>query len=271
MQQATPEEAVVAVLSKGDPRLLELEARRGVHFPADAEGRYAGFHPRNSEEAIAQLEAARSAGAEYLCLPATGFWWLEHYDGLAAWLGTNCATVADDPATCIVYDLLEPPAVAPLEAAADADRGLRDLLEALLPERALLFAIGTDGTGLGRPGWTIAPLGRGNVAGLRRRLRSAAPPAFVLVARGPSDPIPGDDLERALADLTRPVARRPGLCDLHEVRDGTGASGPARPAAGEVRRAVPTPNFDDAEADKLMRRLERLGTRGDDWRPSGLD
>ena len=79
LRDATPEAAVVAVVSKGDPRLVEIEGRDGRHFPGDSEGRYAGYYPRTSEEAISHLEEARRAGVEYLCIPATALWWLDHY------------------------------------------------------------------------------------------------------------------------------------------------------------------------------------------------
>src|SRR5262249_570507 len=62
--------------------LLKLDGRRGWHFPQTPEGVYAGCNPSGSLSAIAHLEALRLRGADFLLLPSTAFWWLEHYRGL---------------------------------------------------------------------------------------------------------------------------------------------------------------------------------------------
>jgi hypothetical protein len=262
VENATPTEAVVAVVSKGDPRLIEFAERSGRHFPADTEGRYAGYYPRTSEEAIAQLEAVRGEGAEYLCLPATALWWLDHYAGLAAWLGVHCRVVADQRDTCIVYDLLRSPAEA--AAGPTPDRQLRALLDAVLPEQALVFAIGTDGAGLAAAQRTVAPLGRGNSRGLERRLDAASSRgAFILVSRRSSDPPPEPELERILASTARLIASREGLCDLYEVPPADpGRTSRPSPEAGAASK--PLAYLDSEKPDKLSNRLERLGLGGDD-------
>jgi len=260
---ATPPEAVVAVVSKGDPRLVELEERTGLHFPADAEGRYAGYYPRTGEEAIAQLEAARNAGAEYLCLPATAFWWLEHYAGLAAWLGVHCRVVAEDRQTCIVYDLLR----SPQETAADGsavDRQLQALIEAVLPEDAVLFTLGLDGKNLASGGRTVSSLGRGNPLGLQRRLQRAAGSSFVLVGRRESDPAPDPALDSVFKSSARLVASRPGLCDLYEVKSPASAARLSQSSREEDQLPRSSSSLDGEGADKLTKRLERLGLAGHD-------
>jgi hypothetical protein len=265
VEDTTPAEAVVAVVSKGDPRLVELAGRSGRHFPADSEGRYVGYHPRTSEDAIAQLEAVRAGGAEFLCLPKTAFWWLEHYAALATWLGVHCRVVAEDRDTCIVYDLLRSPAeTAAAEAGETRNRQLRVLLDAILPEEALVFAIGTDGGGLATSGRTVAPLGGGNPRGLRRRLEAASGHgAFVLVAKRRPDPPLEPELERLLAATTRLIASREGLCDLYEVSSAE-AHGDLRFSRGAARPSRPNSYLDSGEADELTKRLERLGLAGDD-------
>ena len=265
MEDATPAEAVVAVVSKGDPRLVELAERSGRHFPADAEGRYAGYYPRTSEEAIAQLEAIRAAGTEFLCLPKTAFWWLEHYAALATWLGVHCRVVAEERDTCIVYDLMRSPAEA-AAAAADAtpNRQLRALLDAILPEEALVFTVGVDGAGLATSGRTVSPLGRGNPRGLERRLEAASGRgAFVLVSKRRSDPPPEPELERLLATTTRLIASREGLCDLYEAAAAE-AHGDLRFSRREAQPSRPDSYLDSGKADELTKRLERLGLGGDD-------
>ena len=51
-----PAAATVLVVTRGDEDLLELGDRRGRHFPEDADGRYSGHHPKDSQEAIDRLE-----------------------------------------------------------------------------------------------------------------------------------------------------------------------------------------------------------------------
>jgi len=48
---------------------------------------YAGYCPRGSYEAIAQLEGLRAKGAQYLLFPQTAFWWIDHYPECRATLG----------------------------------------------------------------------------------------------------------------------------------------------------------------------------------------
>lgn len=105
-----PAGARVLVVSRGDRDLLDLGDLDAGHFPQDRGGRYLGHHPRDSGDAIAQLEALREGGAEYLVLPATSSWWLDHYEELAARLGERCE--ATELGLCTIYRL------APLRAPA---------------------------------------------------------------------------------------------------------------------------------------------------------
>lgn len=131
-----PAGAALLVLSKGDPRLVEIPGFAAAHFPQDASSGYAGHHPRDSEAAIAQLEELRHRGAEYLVLPATAMWWLEYYEGFAQHLASGSELVADIEGTCLIFDLgrrtaeaLAAPAEATLEATIAQ---MRDYLENLL-------------------------------------------------------------------------------------------------------------------------------------------
>lgn len=78
-----PRDALILIVSRGDEAIVDLPGRRGAHFPQAADGAYAGHHPADSAEAIAHLESLRAQGAEYLVVPATSGWWMEHYDELA--------------------------------------------------------------------------------------------------------------------------------------------------------------------------------------------
>jgi GT2 family glycosyltransferase len=100
-----PADATVVIVSKGDDELLKLGRRRTWHFPRSEDGSWAGHHPSDSEEAIAQLELLRKSGGQYLILPHTGFWWLEHYEGFRTHLETRCSLVAQDDEACLIFAL----------------------------------------------------------------------------------------------------------------------------------------------------------------------
>ena len=78
------------VVSNGDDELLRLgAARRAWHFPQQEDGVWAGYHPADSAEAIAHLEALRDRGATHILIPQTAFWWLDYYTGLRDRLMTS--------------------------------------------------------------------------------------------------------------------------------------------------------------------------------------
>ncbi len=105
IQDFVPQEAAVGVASKGDPRLLELGGRRTCHFPPGEGGEWAGYHPADSNEAIAHVESLRSMGFDYLVFPSTGLWWLDHYAGLREHLLTTGRVVFEDAPTCMIVSL----------------------------------------------------------------------------------------------------------------------------------------------------------------------
>jgi glycosyltransferase involved in cell wall biosynthesis len=105
VETATPEGSTVAVVSKGDESLVQLEGRRGWHFPTANGGAYAGNYPADTVAAIASLEALKRDGAEYVVFPSTALWWLEHYEGLDEHLARNCREVAREEGICLIYGL----------------------------------------------------------------------------------------------------------------------------------------------------------------------
>jgi hypothetical protein len=102
-----PTGATVLVVSKGDERLLELNGRWGWHFPQADDGDWAGYYPADTSAVIAHLEELRARGAEYLLLPGSAFWWLEHYEGLGAYLEDHCKTVLRED-DCLIFALSSP-------------------------------------------------------------------------------------------------------------------------------------------------------------------
>jgi hypothetical protein len=109
----------VLVVSRGDDRLTQIGSFAAAHFPQDERGQWPGYHPKDSQAAIDDLELLRSRGANVLVFPRTSFWWLEHYGGLAEHLEKTCRLVHRD-ADCEVFSLdgseagatLAPPAAA---------------------------------------------------------------------------------------------------------------------------------------------------------------
>jgi 2-methylisocitrate lyase-like PEP mutase family enzyme len=101
----------VLVVSRGDERIVDFPRHRGEHFPQAKDGLYAGHHPADSADAIARLEALRESGAEYLVIPGTSAWWLDHYAEFASYLQQQYRRLADEDRTFVVYEL-QPAAMA---------------------------------------------------------------------------------------------------------------------------------------------------------------
>ena len=106
VREEVPPGATVLVVSRGDEELVGLDGHRALHFPQGDGGSFAGHHPADSDEAIAQLERLRESGADYLVLPATSLWWLEHYKGFRRHLDRYRRAI-EDPETAVIYQLEE--------------------------------------------------------------------------------------------------------------------------------------------------------------------
>jgi hypothetical protein len=100
-----PAGSTVAVISRGDEELLAFGNRKGWHFPRTDKGVYAGHHPADSGAAIAHLEELRARGAQYLLIPRTAFWWLEHYKAFSEYLQQRCRCLRRDERTCVLFAL----------------------------------------------------------------------------------------------------------------------------------------------------------------------
>jgi hypothetical protein len=109
VRRTLPAGATVAVVSKGDDQLLSLYGRTAWHFPRGADGAYAGYHPPSSLAAIVQLEALRSEGADFLLVPSTSLWWLDHYVGLRDHLARHYRLLTRREDTAAIYALRERP------------------------------------------------------------------------------------------------------------------------------------------------------------------
>jgi GT2 family glycosyltransferase/glycosyltransferase involved in cell wall biosynthesis len=107
IRRLLPPAALVMVISKGDPDLLDVEGHDAWHFPQDDRGHYAGHYPAESGDAIAHMEALRARGGRFLVIPSSASWWLEHYAGLAHHLDTNYQRIWKN-ADCQIYELARP-------------------------------------------------------------------------------------------------------------------------------------------------------------------
>jgi GT2 family glycosyltransferase len=105
--EVLPSGAIVLVVSKGDPDLLQLEGRVAWHFPQTAAGSYSGYKPADSTAAIANLEALRARGATHVLFPATAFWWLDHYRAFAQHLLRRYREIVRVEDTCVIFALRE--------------------------------------------------------------------------------------------------------------------------------------------------------------------
>jgi hypothetical protein len=125
VRRSTPRGSTLAVISKGDERLLKFPGRRGWHFPQNAQGVYAGNYPAHSVSAIAHLEAMRMRGAEFLLVPATSVWWLEHYAAFGEHLRRRYQEIEKTDDGSRIFDLRE--IIVPPETARSA--GLEEVLD----------------------------------------------------------------------------------------------------------------------------------------------
>jgi lipopolysaccharide biosynthesis protein/glycosyltransferase involved in cell wall biosynthesis len=98
-----PQGAAVAVVSKGDARLVELDGRVGLHFPQSESGGYAGHYPADTADLLQRLTAMRQRGSSHFVIPASGSWWLSHYQGLQDYLSKQAEILFDEEEVGKVY------------------------------------------------------------------------------------------------------------------------------------------------------------------------
>lgn len=152
VEALVPRDAVVAVVSRGDGDLIRLRDRQGWHFPQLETGVYAGYHPADANEAIAQLNQVLQRGAEYLVFPATSYWWFDQYPDFREYLDTRHELIADDAVTCAIYRLRSLTPMSLFEqdelTTRDADqlrRQVEDVVAALLPPDEHVAAVQRSG------------------------------------------------------------------------------------------------------------------------------
>ena len=100
-----PQGSTVLLVSRGDERLVQLPGCNGWHFPQAPGGEYAGYHPADSEDAVEHLEDLRARGAQFLVVPATSSWWLEHYTGFTDHLDSHYMRLAERSDGYVLFSL----------------------------------------------------------------------------------------------------------------------------------------------------------------------
>jgi hypothetical protein len=240
VEELTPVGAIVMVVSKGDEGLLRFDGRTGWHFPRAASGQYAGHHPPDGSWAVAQVEALRAAGGAYLVLPATYFWWLEHYPELDRHLRTRYERIPCAEEVCRIYRLLELPTAPPRAVPALFEsRGsrqtvaaMRALVDNLLPDDEVVLVVseGDDAMlAIDRQAWHFphdaagghVPLeaaeGRHAVSQLRT-LRGRGIRYLIVPADSYSALLRSRALAVYLGEECRTLARRDRVCVVYELR-----------------------------------------------------
>jgi glycosyltransferase involved in cell wall biosynthesis len=107
VNRCIPAGATVAIVSKGDNTLLELDGRTASHVPQAPNGEYAGWYPSDGEDAIRLIREVAARGAQFLVFPATAVWWLTHYSGLRSHLENVGREIVNDADTCVIFRLAE--------------------------------------------------------------------------------------------------------------------------------------------------------------------
>jgi GT2 family glycosyltransferase len=110
VEDSTLPDAAIVVVSKGDEeliRILERTGRRAWHFPQMSDGTYAGHHPADSREILVGLGDLCAHGAEYLLIPSTSNWWLDHYPEFARRVTPDEQRIMHDADIGSIYKLQE--------------------------------------------------------------------------------------------------------------------------------------------------------------------
>jgi hypothetical protein len=110
VDRTLPRDATVIVVSHGDDNLLKLDGRTGWHFPQDKSGAWGKNEISDSADAIAQVEALRARGGQFLLFPQTEFWWLDEnhgYKEFKQYLEKRCQLFYSDR-HCKIYRLERP-------------------------------------------------------------------------------------------------------------------------------------------------------------------
>jgi len=220
-----PPDSHVLVVSHGDDRLLQLGEREARHFPQNAQGDYAGYHPSDSGAAIAELERLRKTGATRLVFPQTMFWWLGHYEELREHLLSRYAVVAEQPDTCVIFALDQAPASSDRVVARHPGQ-LESLADALLPQDALVAVAGAEPpvSANDHRRWIVLAAQEDMEQQLGRLRRQGV--SFLVIGRDAFEWLDEHrDLHDHLRQSQRLVTRQENVCEIFQLAASESAGG----------------------------------------------
>ena len=87
---------LIVAADMGNPTIFYYAKRKGWHF-LEQRGIYGG-NPKNSQQAIADLERLHRRGATHFVFTTNTFWWLNSYPELTQHLGESATLVEETPA-----------------------------------------------------------------------------------------------------------------------------------------------------------------------------
>jgi 4-amino-4-deoxy-L-arabinose transferase-like glycosyltransferase len=95
LDKITTRDALIVAVDNGNPAILYYANRKGWHF-LEQRGIYGG-NPRDSQQAIADLERLHHQGATHLVFITNTFWWLNAYPELTQHLSKSATLVEATP------------------------------------------------------------------------------------------------------------------------------------------------------------------------------
>jgi hypothetical protein len=95
LNKITASDALVVAVDGGNPAIFFYAKRKGWHF-LEKEGIYGG-NPRDSQQAISDLERLRRQGATHLVFTTNTFWWSQSYPNLTQHLSETATLLETTP------------------------------------------------------------------------------------------------------------------------------------------------------------------------------
>ena len=95
LNKLTASDALIVAVDGGNPTIFYYAKRKGWHF-LEQNGIYDG-NPKNSQQAITDLERLRRRGATHFVFTTPRFWWLESYPELTQHLNETATPLETTP------------------------------------------------------------------------------------------------------------------------------------------------------------------------------